>query len=71
MSIAGCTSPAVKMFRSNPALNTRWLPAMTTAPTSSRSALSSASLRACCMVGPSALTFPSSIVITAMDSSRR
>lgn len=65
MSTAGCTSPEVSIFRSKPPLNTRSLPVITSAPALSASARSMASPRACCMVGPSALTLPSSILMTA------
>ena len=45
-------SPDWKTDRSKPPLNTRWLPASTTALASSFSARSSASLMAACIVGP-------------------
>jgi len=70
MSIAGCTSPDVRIFKSKPPLNTRAFPVMTRAPTLSASAWSIASLRACCIVGPRAFTLPSSILMTAMESLR-
>ncbi len=70
MSIEACTSPDLNTLRSNPPLNTRSLPAITTAPASSLSAWSSAVLIAASMSGPRALTLPSSMVIIAIDSSR-
>ena len=71
ISIEAATSPDLNTLRSNPPLNTRSLPAITTAPASSASAESSAVLISMSMAGPSTLTLPSSIVITATDSSRR
>ena len=65
---AACASPDWNTDRSNPPLNTRWLPASTTALASSFSARSSASLTADCIVGPSTFTLPSSSVMVATDS---
>ena len=70
MAMEASRSPERNTFRSNPPLNTRSLPAITTAPASSLSARSSSALIAASMSGPSALTLPSFMVITAIDSSR-
>jgi hypothetical protein len=72
MPSAAAASPELKTLRSKPALNTRELPAMTTALTSPSaaafSARSSAALTFSCIAGDSALTLPSSSVIVATDS---
>ena len=68
MASAALASPDWNTARSKPPLNTRWLPAITTAFAESFWARSRASLSAACMSGPSTLTLPSSIVIVATDS---
>ncbi len=64
-------SPERKTLRSKPPLNTRSLPAITTAPALSPSARSKASLISPSMLGLSTLTLPSSIEMTATASSLR
>ena len=68
MPSAAFASPDWNTERSKPPLNTRWLPAITTALAESFSARSSASLIADCMSGPSTLTLPSSSVMVATAS---
>ena len=68
MPSAAAGSPDWNTARSKPPLNTRELPASTTAFALSDSARSRASLIAACMSGPRTLTLPSSRVMVATDS---